>query len=326
MPPKIKIVYFGTPDFAAHILREMIAHDYDIRGVVTMPDKPAGRGHHLKPSAVKEVATDLLPDVPILQPESLRDSVFLRDLRALDAELFVVVAFRMLPPEVWQMPKCGTFNLHASLLPLYRGAAPIQYAILNGDTETGVTTFFLDEKIDTGQIILRKTVSISPDETGGSLHDKLMVIGAGAVRETIDRIAEHPRGVSEISTPQSAYLPRYDEADLPTAPKIFKEDRILHFSSDNAIALERRQRAMSPYPTALLVHEDGTEYKVFSARIAPDTEHLSPGEYRVIDGHRLLIGTKKGAIEILELQAPSKKRTFTQDYLRGNTLPEGRFL
>ena len=322
--PNLKIVYFGTPEFAAYILREMVTAGCDIRGVVTMPDKPSGRGHKLRPSAVKETSLSLLPGVPVLQPEKLRDEIFLESLRALDADLFVVVAFRMLPAEVWAMPERGTFNLHASLLPKYRGAAPIQHAILNGDKKSGVTTFFLNEEIDMGRILLRKETDIAPDETGGSLHDKLMALGGETVLETI-RMIEKSDPKTLLGRKQSDF---YSDSDLPLppAPKIFKADRELRFSSHTASELERRVRAMSPYPAALMLHEEGTEYKVFRAAELPSQEGMVPGEWKVTEDRRLLVQCKAGALEILELQAPSKKATAVRDFLLGNTLPEGRFL
>ena len=321
---KLKIVYFGTPDFAAYILEQMVSAGCDIRGVVTMPDKPAGRGHKLRPSAVKETAERLLPGTPLLQPEKLRDEAFLDELHSLEADLFVVVAFRMLPAEVWTMPERGTFNLHASLLPRYRGAAPIQHAILNGDNATGVTTFFLNEEIDMGRIILRKETPIAPDETGGTLHDRLMHMGGEAVLETIALIGKSdPKAL--LGRKQSEY---YTDEDLPLppAPKIFKSDRELRFKSETATALERRVRAMSPYPAALMTHEDGTEYKVFKAAKLPSQEGLSPGEFKVTSDRRLIVEAIGGALEILELQAPSKKATAAGNYLLGNTIPEGSFL
>ena len=322
--PKLKIVYFGTPDFAAYILEKMISAGCDLRGVVTMPDKPAGRGHRLQPSAVKETALKLLPDVPLLQPERLRDETFLDALEQLGADLFVVVAFRMLPPEVWAMPPRGTFNLHASLLPRYRGAAPIQHAILNGEKETGVTTFFLNEEIDKGRIILRKATDIAKGETGGSLHDRLMRLGADAVLETLQMI-EKSDPKAFLGRRQSDFYTD-DELPLPPAPKIFKEDRALLFHKEGAELLERRVRAMSPYPAAFMTHEDGTEYKVFASRLLPSQEGMTPGRYKVTHDRRLIIQSLKGALEILELQAPSKKRAAASDFLLGNAFPPGSFL
>lgn len=321
---KLKIVYFGTPEFAAYILEKMAASGCDIRGVVTMPDKPAGRGHRLTPSAVKETAQRILPSVPLLQPEKLRDEAFLDDLHKLGADLFVVVAFRMLPPEVWMMPERGTFNLHASLLPRYRGAAPIQHAILSGDKKTGVTTFFLNEEIDKGRIILQKETEITRNDTGGSLHDRLMLLGADAVLETVALIARTDPKVF-LGRPQSDF---YTDKDLPLppAPKIFKPDRELLFSSSDAESLERRVRAMSPYPTAVMTHEDGTEYKVFMSSLLPSQEGMAPGEYKVTHDRHLIIQAVHGALDVLEFQAPSKKRTSASDYLLGNALPSGKFL
>ena len=323
--PKLKIVFFGTPEFAAYILEKMVASGLDIRGVVTMPDKPAGRGHRLQPSAVKETAQRMLPEVPLLQPEKLRDETFLDNLRALSADLFVVVAFRMLPPEVWTMPERGTFNLHASLLPRYRGAAPIQRALMAGEEKTGVTAFFLNEEIDKGRIILRKETPISPTETGGSLYDRLMKMGADAVLETISLIEKSAPGAF-LGRKQSDFYSD-DELPLPTAPKIFKPDRALRFREMEATDLERLVRAMNPYPAAFMTHEDGTEYKVFRADLLPSPRvGMAPGDFEVTPDRKLIIQSLRGALEILELQAPSKRRTSTRDFLLGNSLPGGKFL
>ena len=321
---KLKIVYFGSPEFAAYILEKMTDSCLDIRGVVTMPDKPAGRGHRPRSSAVKETALRLLPGVPVLQPEKLRDEVFLDDLRDLSADLFVVVAFRMLPPEVWTMPERGTFNLHASLLPRYRGAAPIQRVLMDGEEKTGVTAFFLNEEIDKGRIILRKETPVSRTETGGSLYDRLMKMGADAVLETISLIEKSTPGAF-LGRKQSDFYTD-DELPLPTAPKIFKPDRALLFRETEGVALERLVRAMNPYPAAFMTHEDGTEYKVFRADLLPSQEGMAAGDFKVTHDRRLIIQSLRGALEILELQAPSKKRTSAADFLLGNSLPGGRFL
>ena len=307
----MKIVYFGTPDFASYILEYLVAKGNDIVGVVTAPDKPAGRGHKLRPSAVKEVALRVLPEVPLLQPESLKDEAFLAQLEALQADLFIVIAFRMLPKEVWGMPKHGTFNLHASLLPQYRGAAPIQHAILNDEAKTGVTTFLLNEGIDQGKILMQEEIEIATDETGGSLHDKLMQLGAEVTYKTV-------RGLAEGTiTPR----PQASDEGIKYATKIFKEDRLLSFQHSSARQLELRVRAMSPYPTAIAVMGD-EEIKVFSAREVPSLGAKSPGTSVVTDS-TLMVQCQEGALELLEVQFPNKRRTTVRDYLLGNKIEDG---
>ncbi len=307
----MNIVYFGTPDFASYILKSLVDKGHNIVGVVTNKDKPAGRGHKLRPSSVKEVAMECLPQVPILQPEKLTDEGFISELRALNADLFIVIAFRMLPKTVWSMPKYGTFNLHASLLPKYRGAAPIQYAILNEDRETGVTTFLLNDGIDMGQILLQEAIAIAADETGGSLHDKLMQLGAEVTHRTIKGLADgslHPKAQPEMG-------------DTSYAHKIFKEDRVLHFTEETAHILALRVRAMSPYPAAIGILGN-EEVKVFSVAEVPSLGSKLPGEI-VVEGRRMMVQCVEGALELLEVQFPSKKRTHVSDYLLGNTLTEG---
>lgn len=313
---RMRIVFFGTPEFASTVLERMVDYGCGIVGVVTTPDRPSGRGHRLQPSSVKETAQKLLPGTPILQPDKLRDNDFLDTLRALEADLFVVVAFRMLPRDVWAMPKCGTFNLHASLLPRYRGAAPIQHAILNGESMTGVTTFFLDEDIDTGRILLQHSVTISDTDNGGTLHDKLMDVGADLVCETIDLIKNAEPGV-HLGTSQKELM---TGEPLPLAPKIFKQDRELHFTKDSARQIVLRIRAMSPYPAALALLSDGVEIKVFDARVLLDVPGLNPGEVRITDDRRLIVQTVEGAVQLFVIQAPSKRRMAVEDYLLGNEI------
>lgn len=318
----MRIVFFGTPDFASYSLRSLVEHGRDVVGVVTMPDKPKGRGHKLQPSDVKRAAQELLPEVPILQPERLRDETFLEELRALRADLFIVVAFRMLPEVVWDMPRYGTINLHAALLPKYRGAAPIQWALINGETVTGVTTFFLDHEIDTGRIILRREVPITPEETGGTLHDKLMTTGAEVIEKTIDLIEQcnDPRTMGSAQ-PE-------DVSHLPQAPKIFKEDMRVSFREMTAREIDRRVRALSPYPKALALLRDGeteTEIKLLAARVTECTA-LTPGSFVETSDRRLLIGAKEGTIEVLELQWPSGKAMTTDAFLLGHSpFPAGTF-
>lgn len=306
-----KIVYFGTPDFASYILEELVAKGHNIVGVVTNPDKPAGRGHKLRPSSVKEVALRSLPDVPLLQPSKLSDPSFLSSLRDLEADLFIVIAFKMLPKEVWSMPPLGTFNLHASLLPQYRGAAPIQHAILNDEKETGVTTFLLNEGIDEGKILLQEKVAIDPEETGGTLHDKLMRLGAEVTHQTIEGL------FSGTLTPRSQTV----EGEIRYATKIFKEDRLLSFQKTSAHQLALRVRALSPYPAAIGVLGE-EEVKIYSAEECATLQGKQPGEIEQ-RGRQLLVQCKEGALELLEVQFPSKKRISVSDYLLGNTMPDG---
>lgn len=308
---KMKIVYFGTPDFAGYILQYILEKGAEVVGVVTNPDKPAGRGHKLRPSAVKEVAMKYCPNVPILQPENLRDEGFHAELKALGADLFIVIAFRMLPREVWAMPRLGTFNLHASLLPQYRGAAPIQHAILNDEKETGVTTFLLNEGIDEGNILLQEKIAITTEETGGSLHDKLMQLGAEVTFKTIQGL--------EQGTLSPKPQPKVE--GLRYATKIFKEDRLLSFQQESAHAIALRIRAMIPYPSAIATLGE-EEIKVFKATPCPSLQGLQPGEYRVTK-ESVVVQCTEGAVELWEVQFPNKRRTTIHDYLLGNSLPEG---
>lgn len=308
---KMKIVYFGTPDFASYILQYILEQGAEVVGVVTNPDKPAGRGHKLRPSAVKEVAMKYCPNVPILQPENLRDVGFHAELKALGADLFIVIAFRMLPREVWAMPRLGTFNLHASLLPQYRGAAPIQHAILNDEKETGVTTFLLNEGIDEGNILLQEKIAITTEETGGSLHDKLMQLGAEVTFKTIQGL--------EQGTLSPKPQPKVE--GLRYATKIFKEDRLLSFQQEPAHAIALRIRAMSPYPSAIATLGE-EEIKVFKATPCPSLQGLQPGEYRVTK-ESVVVQCTEGAVELWEVQFPNKRRTTIHDYLLGNSFPEG---
>ena len=260
---KIKIVYFGTPEFAASQLEAILAAGYDVQAVVTMPDKPAGRGQKIQHSEVKEAA--LQHNLPLLQPEKLKDPLFLQQLASYQADLFVVVAFRMLPSIVWQMPRLGTFNLHASLLPQYRGAAPINFAIINGETETGLTTFFLNEEIDKGAVIMREKVSIRPDESAGELHDELMLLGNKVIVETIRRIQEGNVNTTE----QDAMEPGIE---LKPAPKISKEFCRIDWGRDIQ-SVYNHIRGLSPYPAAhtILSSTEGgrVELKVFAATMEP---------------------------------------------------------
>ena len=238
----IRIIYLGTPDFAAESLRALVEGGYNVVAVVTMPDKPAGRGHQLQFSAVKQYALSV--GLPVLQPERLKDETFLEELRSYQADLQIVVAFRMLPEVVWNMPRLGTFNLHASLLPQYRGAAPINWAVMNGDTQTGATNFMLQHEIDTGNVILQERIAIAEDENVGSVHDRLMVMGAGLVTRTVDAIIDAENRGEALAT-----IPQDNSIELRPAPKIFKDTCVIDFSR-TAEQIRNHVRGLSPYPAA----------------------------------------------------------------------------
>jgi methionyl-tRNA formyltransferase len=308
----IRIVYMGTPDFAVESLKKLVEGEYNVVGVVTMPDKPAGRGQKIKFSAVKEYA--LSKGLHIMQPERLKDEAFLNELKSLNADLQIVVAFRMLPESVWNMPPMGTFNLHASLLPQYRGAAPINWAIMNGDKKSGVTTFFLTHEIDTGNIIMQETVAIGEDDCAGTLHDNLMYVGADMVCKTVDAIAEG--NISPIPQPM--------DIELKAAPKIFKNDCKIDWS-ESAEKIRNKIRGLSPYPAAwgALDMGNGEEplaVKIFSADITS-----SKGEAGSIktDGKRFIeICCGDGALKVTSLQLPGKKRLTVEELLRGFSFTE----
>ncbi len=313
----LRIVYMGTPDFAVESLRLLVEGGYNVVAVVTMPDKPAGRGHKIQFSPVKEYA--LSQGLPLLQPEKLKDEGFVEQLRALQADLQIVVAFRMLPEVVWNMPRLGTFNLHASLLPQYRGAAPLNWAIINGDTETGVTTFFLQHEIDTGEIIQQHRVPILPEDNVGVIHDKLMTLGAGMVVETVDAI------LAGTITPIPQESVMTDEPLRP-APKIFKETCHIDWTK-TAIEIHNLVRGLSPYPAAWCewVAPDGTRTGVKIYRTTPleKSHNLTPGTI-VTDGkNHIDIACANGYIRIEELQIAGKKRLATPDLLRGFRIAEG---
>lgn len=303
----LRIVFFGTPEFAVESLDALIKNDFNIVGVVTMPDKIAGRGHKLYQSDVKRYAVE--HDLFLLQPEKLKSEEFLNALKILDADLFIVIAFRMLPREVWQMPRLGTFNLHASLLPKYRGAAPINRAVMNGDTETGVTTFFLKHEIDTGDMIMQRKIEILPEDNVGDVHDKLMHLGAGMVVETVNAIIEG----TLTTTPQP-------EGEFTPAPKIFKEDCKIDWTKGSK-EIHNLVRGLSPYPAAwsVLTEESGRtlEYKVFETRLTDDAcQGIQCGALRK-DGKRLYAATADNWIEIVSLQPAGKKRMAAEAFLLG---------
>ena len=308
---ELRIVFIGTPEFAAASLAALVQAGANVVGVITVPDKPAGRGQHLQVSAVKEYA--LQHGLHLLQPPKLKDPVFLDELRALKADLQVVVAFRMLPEAVWDMPPLGTINVHASLLPQYRGAAPINWAIINGETETGVTTFKLKHAIDTGDILLQRKVPIAPEDNAGSLHDKLMAAGAELLVQTVQGMAA--AALNEI--PQ-AHIP---VNDIRHAPKIFTEDRRIDWQQP-AGKVHDFIRGLAPYPAATMVLE-GKNYKVFETEIAEDKGGAAPGSVRVKARHgkttdTLLIAAADKWLLIKELQQEGKKRMNAAEFLRGH--------
>ena len=290
----------GTPEFAVAPLKALVEGGYDIVAVVTMPDKPAGRGHHVQYSAVKEYALSV--GLPVLQPEKLKDEAFVEELRSYQADLQIVVAFRMLPEVVWAMPRLGTFNLHASLLPQYRGAAPINWAVINGDKETGVTTFMLKHEIDTGNIILQERIPIGEDENVGSVHDRLMELGTRLVLKTVDLIAESDaKGTPLPTTPQDTIAAE----DLRPAPKIFKETCEID-TTKTVEEVHNFVRGLSPYPAAWCnLTIGGTMYenvKVFATQKGSGAISLQCAD---------------GEISLTELQLPGKKRMNAKDLLNG---------
>lgn len=294
----------GTPEFAAGILDAILKDGFEVVGVVTAPDKPAGRGMKLQESAVKRFAVQ--HGLKVLQPVKLKDPEFLEELESLNADVQVVVAFRMLPEAVWKMPRLGTFNLHASLLPDYRGAAPINWAIINGETKTGVTTFFIDEKIDTGAMILSREVGIGPDENAGSLHDRLMETGKEAVTQTLHLIA----GGNATATPQT------QSDKLKEAPKLDRNNTRINWNH-SAKAVHDMIRGLSPYPSAWTILKDGEqEWTVKFFESAIGAHQIDTGKV-LIENRRMFVGTADGSIEILQLQLPGKKRMTTREVLNG---------
>lgn len=303
----MRIVFMGTPDFAVESLKILVENNYNVVGVITMPDKPSGRGHKLQFSAVKQYAIE--KNLNILQPEKLKDESFLEALKALHADVQVVVAFRMLPEVVWNMPRLGTFNLHASLLPQYRGAAPINWAIINGEKETGATTFFLTHEIDTGKIILQEKISISETDDAGSVHDKLMLIGAEMVRKTIDLLILGETDAID----QSQFI--HPETELKAAPKIFKDTCKIDFnkSVDDSYNFIR---GLSPYPTAWAElqfpnQQEPTLLKIYETEKEYIQHNNQPGTL-ITDGKKFAkIALQDGYLQLKSVQAPAKKRTLS---------------
>lgn len=303
-----RIVFMGTPEFAVESLKLLVENKYNIVGVVTMPDKPAGRGHKLQESDVKKYAVS--QDLLVLQPEKLRDIDFLNQLKSLQADLNIVVAFRMLPEVVWNMPKYGTYNLHASLLPQYRGAAPINWAIINGETETGVTTFKLVHEIDSGKIAYQDKLKIGEKDNAGVVHDKLMEIGAHLVVKTVDAIIDGSITLQEQKT---------NTIQLKSAPKIFKETCKINWGN-KAEEIDSFIRGLSPYPashTTLVRANETVNIKIFDALPIIEEHKLREGTIIQPTQSQLNIAVTNGFIRVLELQVQGRKRMKTEDFLNG---------
>ena len=303
---KLRIVFMGTPDFAVHTLKTIVEANYEVVGVVTAPDKPAGRGRKLQESAVKKYAAG--EGLKILQPKNLKDEGFLQELKSLNANLQVVVAFRMLPEAVWKMPEYGTFNLHASLLPQYRGAAPINWAVMNGETETGVSTFFIDEKIDTGEMIMQEKVPIDPSENAGSLHDKLMTKGADLVLKTLKALEEGP-----VET-----TPQKEAGELKTAHKLTRENTRVDWNR-TLEEIYNFIRGLSPFPTAWTTLVNGNEeqmLKIYAAEAEKKDHDLKTGKV-IVEDKEVKIAVSGGFILLGEVQLPGKRKMAVKDLLNG---------
>lgn len=302
----IPIIFMGTPEFAVTSLKTLLDKGYNVKAVVTTPDKPAGRGKNIQFSDVKKFALE--HNLPILQPEKLKSPEFLAQLKEIDADLFVVVAFRMLPKEVWAMPKRGTINLHAALLPDYRGAAPINHAIINGETETGITTFYIDEQIDTGKIIMQERCAIEPEDNIGTLYDKLMFIGAEAVCKTVDIIASGNVNAIEQDSIRTE--------GLHPAPKITKEFCQINWNN-KSVDIHNLIRGLSPYPAAWCYLKDDITAKIFTSAYSIEKHNLEAGTFVSDNKSFLKVATQDGFVSILELQMQGKKRMAIKDFLNG---------
>ena len=302
----LRIVFMGTPEFATTILKKLVGENYTIAGVITAPDRPAGRGRKLQESDVKKYASE--QGLRVLQPTNLKNEEFLAELKSLEANLQIVVAFRMLPKVVWAMPQLGTFNLHASLLPDYRGAAPINWAIINGETETGVTTFFIDEKIDTGEIILQERTTIDPEDNAGTLHDKLMHLGAELVVKTVKQIAS-----GDIKTQKQV-----TSEPVKKAFKIHKDTCKIDWTQ-SLETIHNHIRGLSPYPAAwsnFINGENEMTLKIYKSTIEKDDHNFDIGNV-FHTKKEIKVAVKNGFIKLLELQLPGKKKMKTQDVLNG---------
>ena len=307
----MRIVFMGTPQFAVYALQALNESKHDVVGVVTSVDKPAGRGKQLRQSAVKEYA--VAEKLHLLQPENLKDSAFTKELEFLNADVFIILAFRMLPKTVWSIPLKGTFNLHASLLPNYRGAAPINWAIINNETITGATTFYIDDKIDTGAILLKEELAIEPTETIGSLHDKLAPLGANLILKTLDYIATNPTPKPQLLT-----------GDEKEAPKLTKENTKIDWKQSLKY-IDGLVRGLNPYPVAWLEIQNGEsvlKVKIFKAIPIVEKHTLRIGNV-FIEDKKIKIVHKEGILIVEELQLPNKKRMHAQALLNGFTFENG---
>jgi methionyl-tRNA formyltransferase len=308
---KLRIIFMGTPDFAVASLEALVEHDYNIVGVITAPDKPAGRGRKLNESAVKHYAKS--KGLHVMQPTNLKADAFIKELTDLKANLHIVVAFRMLPKLVWEMPKYGTFNLHASLLPNYRGAAPINWAIINGETKTGASTFFIDEKIDTGEMILQKEVPIDKNENAGSLHDKLMSLGSELVLKTVSLISEGP-----VKT-----KPQPKGTDLKTAYKLNKENCKIDWST-KLESIYNKIRGLSPYPAAWCIlknNDESLDIKIYAADKEIAEHDLEAGKV-ITSKKEIKVAVKEGYIIIKEIKLPGKRKMDAISLLNGYNFDE----
>jgi len=306
MKRNLKIVFMGTPDFAVASLKALIDADYNIVGIITAPDKPAGRGRKLNESAVKQYAKSI--GLNILQPSNLKSEIFIKELESLKANLHIVVAFRMLPKVVWQMPEYGTFNLHASLLPNYRGAAPINWAIINGETKTGVSTFFIDEKIDTGAMIFQQEVEILPNETVGKLHDKLMLIGSVLVLKTVKYIEK-----GEVKTTQ-----QLENSTIELAQKLTKENCFIDWN-DKPSNIYNLVRGLNPYPAAWCLLKNKNEelnVKIYDVQISLQKHNLEIGKI-LSTKNEVKVVVRKGFIKLIEIKMPGKRRMDIKSLLNG---------
>ena len=307
------IIFMGTPEFAAHILDRLITSGQNVLAVITSPDKPAGRGQQLSQSAVKKYADET--GLRTMQPTNLKDPQFAEELKSLNADLFVVVAFRMLPEVIWSMPPMGTINLHASLLPNYRGAAPINRAIMNGETVTGVTTFFIEKEIDTGKVIERVPIEIGNDETAGELHDRLMELGAEVTNSTVNKILNgEAKGIDQEEL---------IEKELKLAPKIFREDCRINWDQ-NAQTVHNFIRGLSPYPAAwtLMKHVNGDQksFKLFGSKI---TDQITSDRNQLINSSEgILFPCSDSYVLIREIQPEGKRRMNFKEFLAGNRLQD----
>ena len=308
---KLRIVFMGTPEFAVGILDTIIMNNYEVVGVITAADKPAGRGQKIKYSAVKEYALE--KNLPLLQPTNLKDPAFLDELKALNANLQIIVAFRMLPKLVWEMPKYGTFNLHASLLPNYRGAAPINWAIINGETKTGVTTFYIDDKIDTGAMILSAETAIDPDENAGQLHDKLMILGSQTVVNTLKL----------IETGKVNPIIQEDHSEIKTAYKLDKDNCKIDWSK-SVNEIHNQIRGLSPYPVAWCIIKDNNQewnVKIYESKIQTEKHSLPIGTIQTTK-KEIRVAVSNGFLQIVSLQFPGKKKMTASELLNGMTFSD----